>query len=284
MASSFTSRARAREHGLATGHRLWFGFPVAAPSLPHVRGIAPERVPDLERRGHGPLADRPSRRRPLPRAPAALACRYRGAAPALGLATGFRDTKTYGSYAMGWFTGEKAGTTALHHGGSTPGYTTEMAILPDRRLGLVVLTNAFAQHHLGDGALALVLGRQPPPTRPTRPSAASGCWLALVQLVLLAGLLWRSSPLGVFPTRRPDRAGPAGGGWEHLVCQTRRCWCSSHGSSLAATCRCGSASSSSRRSRRCRSRALPSPPCGESPAPSGVRLSWRSGRPRYRPA
>jgi hypothetical protein len=46
---------------------------------------------------------------------------------ASGLATGFRDTKTYARYAMGWFTGVKAGTTALHRG-STPGYTTAMGI------------------------------------------------------------------------------------------------------------------------------------------------------------
>ena len=43
--------------------------------------------------------------------------------------TGFRDTKVYGSYAMGWFAGEKAETPALHHGGSTPEDMMEMAIL-----------------------------------------------------------------------------------------------------------------------------------------------------------
>jgi hypothetical protein len=130
-----------------------------------------------------------------------------------GLATGFRDTKTYGSYAMGWFTGERAGTTALHHGGSTAGYTTEMAILPDRRLGLVVLTNAFTQHRLGEGALAVVLGRQPPPIAVHPAVGREWLWLALVQLVLVVFSValvrrWASS--------RTKRPGPGWPRWWRL--------------------------------------------------------------------
>ena len=208
MASSFTSRALAREHGLATGHRLWFGLPVAAPSLPHVRGTLPSGylMSSAEDMGHwliAHLGEGRYREHQL-LSPAGTAALHRPS----GLATGFRDTTTYGSYAMGWFTGEKAGTTALHHGGSTPGYTTEMAILPDRRLGLVVLTNAFAQHHLGDGALAVVLGRQPPPIATHPPVGREWLWLALVQLVLLVLSValvrrWASSR-----TKRPEPGWP----------------------------------------------------------------------------
>jgi hypothetical protein len=37
MRSSFTSAVKAREHGLARGHRYWFGRPVATHALPHPR-------------------------------------------------------------------------------------------------------------------------------------------------------------------------------------------------------------------------------------------------------
>jgi CubicO group peptidase (beta-lactamase class C family) len=39
MRSSFTSAVQAREHGLARGHRYWFGCPVATHGLPHPRGL-----------------------------------------------------------------------------------------------------------------------------------------------------------------------------------------------------------------------------------------------------
>ena len=203
MAHSFTSRASAREHGLATGYRLWFGFPIAAPSLPFVRGGLPSGylISSAEDMAHYLMAhfdDGRYRDRVL-LSPAGIALLHRPSP----FATGFRDAKTYAAYAMGWFTGERAGAAALHHGGSTAGYTTEMAILPERRLGLVVLTNAFTEHHLGEGVLCLLLGREPPPTTPRKPLGVGWLWLPLLQLVFLAVSLvllrgWASSPL-----RRP---------------------------------------------------------------------------------
>jgi len=214
MAHSFTSRASAREHGLATGYRLWFGVPIAAPSLPYVRGTLPSGylISSAEDVGHYLMAhldDGRYRDRVL-LSPAGIAQLHRPSP----FATGFRDTKTYAGYAMGWFTGERAGVATLHHGGSTPGYTTEMAILPERRLGLVVLTNAFAEHHLCEGVLALLLGREPPPTAARKALGVEWLWLALLQLVFLAvsaALLrrWASSP-----RKRPA---PVRGRWWRLA-------------------------------------------------------------------
>jgi hypothetical protein len=184
MVGSFASRTVAREHGLATGHRLWIGVPVAAPSLPHPRGSLPSGglISSAEDMGLWLVAHlgggSDGRQQLL--SPAGMATLHRPS----GLATGFRDTKTYGSYAMGWFAGHKAGIPTLHHGGSTPGYTTEMAILPERRLGFVVLTNAFTRHQLGDGVLAVLLGREPPPIVSRTPLGREWLWLALSQLVL----------------------------------------------------------------------------------------------------
>jgi CubicO group peptidase (beta-lactamase class C family) len=203
MTNSFTSQALAREHGLATGHRLWFGIPVAAPSLPHVRGMLPSGylISSAEDMGHYLIAHldegRYRERRLL--SPAGMAELHRPS----GLATGFRDTRTFGSYAMGWFTGVKAGTTALHHGGSTPGYMTALAILPDRRLGIVVLTNAFAPNHLDEGVLALLLGREPPPPAARAPVGLEWLWLPVVQLVLLVVSVMLVRRWTSFRTNRP---------------------------------------------------------------------------------
>src|SRR5688572_27957700 len=40
MRNSFVSRTEASRHGLATGHRIWFGYPVASDDLPCSPGIA----------------------------------------------------------------------------------------------------------------------------------------------------------------------------------------------------------------------------------------------------
>jgi CubicO group peptidase (beta-lactamase class C family) len=206
MADSFASRTVAREHGLAIGHRLWFGVPVAKPSLPHPRGTLPSgglisSAEDMGRWLSAHLGGGRDEEQQL-LSPGGFATLHRPS----GLATGFRDTKTYGSYAMGWFAGEKAGTPALHHGGSTPGYTTEMAIVPGRRLGVVVLTNAFTRHQLGDGVLALLLDREPPPIAPRAPVGREWLWLALCQLgffVVSAALVRRWTS--------PGRTRPAAG-------------------------------------------------------------------------
>jgi CubicO group peptidase (beta-lactamase class C family) len=197
MAGSFTSLVPARERGLATGHRLWFWFPVAAPSLPHVRGMLPSgylisSAEDMGRYLIAHLDEGRYRGRAL-LSPAGMAELHRPS----GLPTGFRDAKAYGSYAMGWFRGEKAGAAVLHHGGSTPGYTTAMAILPERRLGVVVLTNAFARHGLDEGVLAVLLGREPPTPAARAPLGVEWLWLPVAQLALfvaslLAVRLWAS--------------------------------------------------------------------------------------------
>ena len=211
MTNSFASQALAREHGLATGHRLWFGVPVAAHSLPFVRGMLPSGclISSAEDMGRYLIAhlDEGRYREHRLLSPAGMAELHRPS----GLATGFRDSKTYGSYAMGWFAGEKAGTAALHHGGSTPGYTTAMAIVPERRLGVVVLTNAFAQHRLDEGVLAVLLGREPPAPAVRAPLGVRWLWLPVVQLVLFVASL---ALVRRFTTSRAGRPVP---GWHRRV-------------------------------------------------------------------
>jgi len=205
MAHSFTSRATAAEQGMATGYRLWFGVPVAAPSVPFVRGMLPSGylISSAEDVAHYLVAHLEEGRcgdRAL-LTPASVAELHRPAA-----LPRFRDTRTYAGYAMGWFTGEKAGERALHHGGSTPTFMTEMVLVPQKRLGVIVLTNAFTSNRLAEGVLATLLGRQPPPVESPAPVGVEWLWLPLAQLLTLAVSLvqlrrWRARAAGSTPSR-----------------------------------------------------------------------------------
>ena len=44
-------------------------------------------------------------------------------------------------YGLGWFVGEERGQRVVSHSGSTPGFISELALLPEANLGLAVLTN-----------------------------------------------------------------------------------------------------------------------------------------------
>jgi CubicO group peptidase (beta-lactamase class C family) len=46
------------------------------------------------------------------------------------------------SYGLGWFVDQYKGLPVIHHGGNTLGFTSDLAFLPERGLGIVILTNA----------------------------------------------------------------------------------------------------------------------------------------------
>jgi CubicO group peptidase (beta-lactamase class C family) len=45
------------------------------------------------------------------------------------------------SYGLGWFVGEYKGATLINHGGNTLGFTADMAFMPEKDFGIVVLAN-----------------------------------------------------------------------------------------------------------------------------------------------
>lgn len=47
----------------------------------------------------------------------------------------------FAAYGLGWFLREYAGEKVVSHGGSTDGMLTQVAMLPDKKIGVVVLTN-----------------------------------------------------------------------------------------------------------------------------------------------
>src|SRR3954471_10381997 len=165
MRNSFTSEADAKPHGLATGHRYWFGRPAAA-NLPYNRGILPAGylISSAEDLTHYVIAQMNDGR-------------YGGHSvlSAAGIAelqhpavsTPEADT----DYAMGWFVGPLNGIPAIFHQGETFNYHANIVMMPGSRQGVVVLMNAensvdlFTRGRMGSiasGVASLLEGRQPP--------------------------------------------------------------------------------------------------------------------------
>jgi CubicO group peptidase (beta-lactamase class C family) len=63
------------------------------------------------------------------------------------------DTTTYG---LGWFVSEYKGIQLIEHGGNTLGFTSSFGFLPDKQLGVLVLTNAQYSNGFNEGVRARV--------------------------------------------------------------------------------------------------------------------------------
>jgi CubicO group peptidase (beta-lactamase class C family) len=172
MRQSFASQAEATRHGLATGYRWWFGFPMPA-SLPYPRGTAPAGilVSTAEDMAHYLVAQLNDGR-------------YMGTAvlspdgvAQLHSAAASMDPHgaNASAYGMGWAIAS-SGEPRIWHGGDAADFHSDVSIFPARRLGVVVLMNVNgnlaiatnAQGVIAQGIEQLLLGEQPP--------AASGFW------------------------------------------------------------------------------------------------------------
>ncbi|HTD28127.1 MAG TPA: serine hydrolase [Xanthomonadaceae bacterium] len=65
-------------------------------------------------------------------------------APVIGLGYDKRFYGPPGAYGFGVFLASYRNNTILHHGGGYPGYSAHFALLPQRKLGVIVLTNRNA--------------------------------------------------------------------------------------------------------------------------------------------
>ena len=160
----FAERSRAEREGLAPPHRYLFGLPVRfAPMDLHESatpaGLLAASARDLGRVGAMLLDNGRFRgREVLP--PAAVDTLL---APWPRYETG---------YAMGWGVGFWEGERILRHGGMLPGYSAFMALLPDRRMGVVVLANVNsaialpARNQLAYDILQVATGADPGPVIP----------------------------------------------------------------------------------------------------------------------
>jgi len=193
MRDSYVDQATAleREHPgrLSSGHVYLLGFPVAR-TLPHEAGRLPSAalISSAADMGRFLVAQMRTESSEVLSA-AGFAQMHTGGAPSNGF-----------SYAFGWRDGTIAGEHAVHHGGIVPHFWGKMVMLPDRHLGVVVLTNvssaipwpiAPTSHVMADEIAATLTGVPlPEPSGKHRwLFGAIGATMLLVILKQLRGLL-----------------------------------------------------------------------------------------------
>jgi CubicO group peptidase (beta-lactamase class C family) len=161
MRNSFTSKAEAQPHGLALGHRYWFGLPVAFDE-PFPRGGVPQGfiISSAEDMAHYLSAQLNGGRfgDASVLSPAGIAELHRPAARQ-------GDGETF--YGMGWDVGPINGLPAVWHDGDTFSFHSFMMLVPEQGWGVVLLSNASnipataRFQTIAPGVINLLTGRQP---------------------------------------------------------------------------------------------------------------------------
>jgi CubicO group peptidase (beta-lactamase class C family) len=162
MSNSYASPVEARRHGLATGHRYWFGRPIAFKE-PYVRAAVPAGYlsASAEAMSHWLIAQLNGGRYGATRvlSPAGVAELHRPAVKLSG-----PDSEV--AYAMGWVVERANGVSLLWHPGSSASFHANLLMAPQGRWGVVVLmngNNALSPARIdgiGRGVLGLLVGRQ----------------------------------------------------------------------------------------------------------------------------
>jgi CubicO group peptidase (beta-lactamase class C family) len=169
MHHSYTSKAAARQAGLAVGHRHWFSLPFPVPDMPVPVGSLPsgQLISCAEDIAHYLVAHLNQGR-------------YRDVQILSGagideMHRGVKELKmgdiSGGFYGMGWFEIDLGLTRTYSHGGNVPDFSAFMAIVPEQKKGVVMLLNAdpygmpIVLEEVGMGVTALLVGQQPDPIR-----------------------------------------------------------------------------------------------------------------------
>ena len=140
MRHSVTSRTRAKEDGLAMGHRLWFWFPVAAPDFPAPQGSLPsgQLISSGEDMAHYLIAllngGRYGDAQIL--SEAGIAEMHQGVAEHVAMGM------SMGTYGMGWYASDVGETEVIWHTGLVPDFCAYMALVPEQKKGVILLLNA----------------------------------------------------------------------------------------------------------------------------------------------
>ena len=213
MGNSYTSKTEAEQNGLPTGHRYWYGFPVAS-ELPFDRGglgsqglsasaqdMAGYLSLYLNRGRHGAAAlVSPAGAAELQRA---------------GVPTGLDGV----SYAMGWDVGQMHGTTAISHDGSGFDTHANVVLIPERGWGVVVMENGenspdefFGSRRMTGiayGVTDMLMGEEP-----TATSSSRSLWVVYgivlgILVIQVAGMVRSVRIIRTWqtvPSRRPTGA------------------------------------------------------------------------------
>jgi len=204
MTNSYSSPVEARRHGLATGHRYWFGRPVAF-QMPYSRAAVPAGYlsASAEAMSHYLIAHLNAGRYQTTRvlSPAGIAELHR---PAIKLIGPDRDI----AYAMGWYAEKVDGLSLLWHPGNAPNFHADVLLAPQDRWGVVVLANGHnalspdRESAIARGVLGMLVGRQlatPPVTNANQVLFFVLLAVAVLQVLGIARSIvllrrWRAQP------------------------------------------------------------------------------------------
>ncbi|MHC0037668.1 serine hydrolase domain-containing protein [Pseudoneobacillus sp. C159] len=164
MEHSYTSQTLAKENGLASGYRTWFGLNIAN-ELPYNKNNLPSgflisSTEDMShfliaQMNHGQYLNQTlisnssleEMHRPIVKA------------PMMG------EDSFYG---MGWFNMPTNGIPTLRHSGEVPNYHSTMIMMPNEKYGIILLANINNSilisgliERIGDGVVDILAGKQP---------------------------------------------------------------------------------------------------------------------------
>lgn len=132
MQASFTSQRQAQQHGMATGYRWWFGFPVPA-TLPFIRAELPAGflISSAQDMAHYLIAQMNGGR-------------YRGHSILSPQGIAFMRTPAAGvPYGNGWELTSLNGRTVVNQDGATANFQTSIFFDPKARVGVFVAANVM---------------------------------------------------------------------------------------------------------------------------------------------
>jgi len=130
MRNSFVSQDEAIQHGMAMGHRWWFGFPVAV-TLPYVRAVLPSGyiISSAEDMSHFIIAQ-------------LNGGRYKNISilspQNISL---MHDAALRKPYGMGWESIVSNGNIMINHDGGVPNFEASVFFDPEKRVGVFVTAN-----------------------------------------------------------------------------------------------------------------------------------------------
>jgi CubicO group peptidase (beta-lactamase class C family) len=212
MRHSYTSKAAARQDGLAMGYRYWFGIPIPAPDLPVPNGslASGQLISTMEDMGHYLIANlnggRYGEAQILSEAGIDELQRPAAEIIEMGMKLGY--------YGMGWISEGSGAARIVSHSGDVPDFGAFMALVPAQKKGLVLLLNAnhammkITYDEVGMGAAQRLAGVPPTPFKfDALPWMQRG--LLLIPLLQILGVVITLGQLGRW--RRDPALHPSSG-------------------------------------------------------------------------
>lgn len=132
MQTSFASQQQAQQHGMATGYRWWFGFPIPA-AMPYLRAELPAGylISSAQDMAHYLIAQMNGGQ-------------YQGRSILSPQGISYMQTRSAGiPYGNGWEVATLNGRTLVNQDGATANFQASMFFDPKERVGVFIAANAM---------------------------------------------------------------------------------------------------------------------------------------------